>query len=76
MQTDPQLPPPNTMAQPHQHLSPDAIYPFDACSGVKAQAAAASRIFLTVSIGWASAWRLVRIVGRPFGYSLDLMKER
>ena len=52
------------------------IYPFDACSGVKATAAAASRIFLTVSIGWASAWRLVRIVGRPFGYSLDLMKER
>lgn len=30
MQTAPQPETPSTMAQPHQHLSPDAIYPFDA----------------------------------------------
>jgi hypothetical protein len=32
-------------------------------------------MILTASIVWFTGWKLVRIVGRPFGYDLDLMRQ-
>lgn len=53
------------------------IYPFNACSGVMAQAAWTSHMLLTLAIGWFSGWRMFRIIGAPFGYDMaNFVKDR
>lgn len=70
-----QGPPVSTGFMGRKGVMPGTIYPFEACSGVKATAAATSKMILTASIVWFTGWKLVRIVGRPFGYDLDLMRQ-